>query len=79
MIGPWLQQISPSLYKSICGVFILMETSEVKTSVLSLPLQTENNLLDSVRDKMPFLLFSAFSVVYYSAFFTPPFTSVANI
>lgn len=34
---------------------------------------------DVAYDKMPFLLFSALHLVYHSAFFMPPFTSVANI
>lgn len=39
----WLHKISPSLCKMICGIFLLSGTSEVKMSVLSLPLQTGNH------------------------------------
>lgn len=44
-VGLWFQEISPFPHKRICVIFVLTWTSEVKMSVLSLPLQTGNYLL----------------------------------
>lgn len=75
VVGLWLQEMSLSHYKSICGIFVLTETSEVKMSVLSLPLQTGNYLLwcclwQNAISLIPCFVFSLpFCLLYASIYF----------